>query len=193
MLGWSWLVPPYTYFFDARAVTPVSATALDGACLRGKCEADPELGYQLLKRVTAEMYKRLQSARDPAARSVRLRTFTRTDSGMRIANSPPASRLIGIEGLDELYRALAAEGYRVIGPAVQDGAIVLRELSSAAELPSAGASGWSRAGTSCAAAMTPRPSGTRRARRAGSGSCTRRGSGCGRPRARRKASSFRGR
>ena len=28
-----------------------------------------------------------------------------------------------------------AEGYRVIGPAVQDGAIVLRELSSAAELP----------------------------------------------------------
>ena len=63
VLGWSWLVPPHTYFFDARAVTPVSATALDGACLRGKCEADPVLGYQLLKRVTAEMLKRLQSAR----------------------------------------------------------------------------------------------------------------------------------
>jgi len=63
VLGWSWLVPPYQYFADARAVTPVSATALDGACLRGKCEADPELGYELLKRVTAEMYKRLQSAR----------------------------------------------------------------------------------------------------------------------------------
>jgi CRP-like cAMP-binding protein len=63
VLGWSWIVPPHTYFFDARAVTPVSATALDGACLRGKSEADPELGYQLLKRVTAEMLKRLQSAR----------------------------------------------------------------------------------------------------------------------------------
>ncbi|HEX2820025.1 MAG TPA: cyclic nucleotide-binding domain-containing protein [Streptosporangiaceae bacterium] len=63
VLGWSWLVPPNTYFFDARAVTPVRATALDGACLRGKCEADPVLGYQLLKRVTAEMLKRLQSAR----------------------------------------------------------------------------------------------------------------------------------
>ena len=63
VLGWSWLIPPYQYFGDARAVTPVSATALDGACLRGKCEADAELGYQLLKRVTTVMYKRLQSAR----------------------------------------------------------------------------------------------------------------------------------
>ena len=47
----------------------------------------------------------------------------------------PAPRLIGAEGLEGLYQALVAEGYRVIGPTVQDGAIVLRELSSAAELP----------------------------------------------------------
>ena len=47
----------------------------------------------------------------------------------------PASRLISVEGLRELYQSLVAEGYRVIGPAVQDGAIVLRELCSAAELP----------------------------------------------------------
>ena len=63
VLGWSWLVPPYRYFCDARAVTPVSATVLDGACLRGKCEANPELGYQLLKRVAVIMYQRLQSSR----------------------------------------------------------------------------------------------------------------------------------
>src|SRR5579872_6093778 len=47
----------------------------------------------------------------------------------------PASGLISVEGLGELYQSLVAEGYRVIGPAVQDGAIVLRELCSAAELP----------------------------------------------------------
>ena len=63
VLGWSWLVSPYRYFADARAVTPVSATALDGTCLRGKCEADAELGYALLKRVTDVMYQRLQSTR----------------------------------------------------------------------------------------------------------------------------------
>jgi sulfhydrogenase subunit beta (sulfur reductase) len=47
----------------------------------------------------------------------------------------PAPRLIAADGLDGLYQALVAEGYRVIGPAAQDGAIVLRELSCAAELP----------------------------------------------------------
>ncbi len=47
----------------------------------------------------------------------------------------PIPRLIDTEGLDELYLALVAAGFHVIGPAVQDGAITLRELSSAAELP----------------------------------------------------------
>ena len=47
----------------------------------------------------------------------------------------PAPRVIAAERLADLYRVLAAEGYRVIGPAVQDGAIVLRELSSTTELP----------------------------------------------------------
>ena len=49
--------------------------------------------------------------------------------------SSPAPRVIAAGGLGDLYRVLVAEGYRVIGPAVQDGAIVLRELASAAELP----------------------------------------------------------
>jgi ferredoxin len=44
-------------------------------------------------------------------------------------------RLISTGGLEGLYQSLVAGGYRVIGPAVQDGAIVLRELFSAAELP----------------------------------------------------------
>jgi sulfhydrogenase subunit beta (sulfur reductase) len=47
----------------------------------------------------------------------------------------PAPRVIAVEGLTQLYHVLVAGGYRVIGPTVQDGAIVLRELSSAAELP----------------------------------------------------------
>ena len=61
--GWSWLVPPYQWMFDARAVSPVSAVALDGACLRGKCDQDPALGYALMQRVSHVMYERLQDAR----------------------------------------------------------------------------------------------------------------------------------
>ncbi|HVD87763.1 MAG TPA: hypothetical protein VNB91_02560, partial [Jatrophihabitantaceae bacterium] len=41
--------------------------------------------------------------------------------------------------LDTLVAALIADGYRVIGPTVQDNAIVLAELTSGAQLPA----GWS--------------------------------------------------
>jgi sulfhydrogenase subunit beta (sulfur reductase) len=54
---------------------------------------------------------------------------------MDTGNAIPVPRLIDVEGLGELYQVLRAEGYHVIGPAVQDGAIALRELSSPADLP----------------------------------------------------------
>lgn len=63
IVGWSWLVPPYRWFFDARAVTDVSAVSVDAGCLRAKCEEDPALGYALMQRVARVMYHRLQSAR----------------------------------------------------------------------------------------------------------------------------------
>lgn len=63
VVGWSWLVPPYRWMFDARAVTDTRALAFDGACLRGKCEDDPALGYALLQRVVGVMSDRLHSAR----------------------------------------------------------------------------------------------------------------------------------
>jgi CRP-like cAMP-binding protein len=63
VVGWSWLIPPYTWTFDARATDDVSAIAFDGACLRAKCENDATLGYHLLQRVVQVMSTRLHSAR----------------------------------------------------------------------------------------------------------------------------------
>jgi CRP-like cAMP-binding protein len=63
VVGWSWLVPPYRWSFDARATEDTSAIAFDGACLRGKCETDAVLGYALLQRVVQVMSDRLHSAR----------------------------------------------------------------------------------------------------------------------------------
>jgi len=63
VVGWSWFVPPYTWFFDARAVTEVSAVSVDATCLRDRCDADPVLGYLLMQRVAQVMYRRLQAAR----------------------------------------------------------------------------------------------------------------------------------
>ena len=63
VLGWSWLVPPHQWKFDARAVEDTRALVLDGRCLRDKCEADHDLGYELLKRVAQIMEERLQATR----------------------------------------------------------------------------------------------------------------------------------
>ncbi|OBF13099.1 Crp/Fnr family transcriptional regulator [Mycobacterium sp. ACS4054] len=63
ILGWSWLVPPYNSRFDARAVETTRAIGFDGNCLRGKCEEDHELGYELQKRVIAILGEYLDAAR----------------------------------------------------------------------------------------------------------------------------------
>lgn len=63
VLGWSWLFPPYRWRFDARALEHVRAVALDGVCLRGKCDEDPRLGYDLVHRFARIMVARLESTR----------------------------------------------------------------------------------------------------------------------------------
>ena len=63
VLGWSWLFPPYRWHFDAKALTAIRATAFDGACLRTKCQQDPELGYDLMSRFVQVLMERLQWTR----------------------------------------------------------------------------------------------------------------------------------
>jgi CRP/FNR family cyclic AMP-dependent transcriptional regulator len=62
VLGWSWLFPPYKCHFDARATALVRALALDGVCLRGKCEEDAVLGFELMKRFARLAVQRLEAA-----------------------------------------------------------------------------------------------------------------------------------
>lgn len=63
ILGWSWLIPPYRYRFSAKAVENTRALALDGKCLREKCEKNPDLGYELLKRLVVVFTGRLEATR----------------------------------------------------------------------------------------------------------------------------------
>jgi sulfhydrogenase subunit beta (sulfur reductase) len=44
-------------------------------------------------------------------------------------------RLMEAEALEALFTSLAEAGYRVFGPTVADGAIVLGELAAAGDLP----------------------------------------------------------
>lgn len=61
--GASWLIPPYRWVFDARAIELTRTTGIDAACLRGKCDADHELGYEMMKRFLPPLVKRLQATR----------------------------------------------------------------------------------------------------------------------------------
>jgi len=63
IVGASWLVPPYRWAWDAKAITTTRAVALNAICLRGKCDADHDFGYELMKRFIPAVGRRLQAAR----------------------------------------------------------------------------------------------------------------------------------
>jgi len=63
IVGTSWLLPPYRWRFDARAVELTRAIGIDARCLRDKCEADHHLGYELMKRFVPIVAQRLDEAR----------------------------------------------------------------------------------------------------------------------------------
>lgn len=55
-----------------------------------------------------------------------------------VGDPATAPRVLGLEGLDGLIGALAAQGRQVIGPTVREGAIVLDEITGVDDLPA----GW---------------------------------------------------
>jgi hypothetical protein len=58
------MFPPYVWHFTARAAGPVTAIFFYGTILREYCERNHSLGYELFKRMSAVMIKRLQAARE---------------------------------------------------------------------------------------------------------------------------------
>lgn len=63
IFGWSWLIPPYVWSNDARAVETTRLLQLDAACLRQKMETDRVLGYEIYKRFVPVMAGRLAGNR----------------------------------------------------------------------------------------------------------------------------------
>jgi CRP-like cAMP-binding protein len=63
VVGWSWLLSPYLWQFDVRAIDAVQGLVFDAAWLRDQCEQDPELGYRLLKQLLAVFSSRLVACR----------------------------------------------------------------------------------------------------------------------------------
>lgn len=62
VLGWSWLFAPFTWHFQARTLERTRAIRLDGAHVLARCEADHQVGYEIMKRVSQVLIERLHAA-----------------------------------------------------------------------------------------------------------------------------------
>jgi CRP/FNR family cyclic AMP-dependent transcriptional regulator len=63
VLGWSWLIPPQEWAFGATTISPVRAFEFDAAAVHALCAADPELGYELTRRMLRVLAHRLRTTR----------------------------------------------------------------------------------------------------------------------------------
>jgi len=63
VVGWSWLMSPYRWEFDARAVNTVNGIRFDAEWLRNQCECDHDLGFQLTKQLLEVVSRRLAATR----------------------------------------------------------------------------------------------------------------------------------
>lgn len=63
VLGWSWLISPYKWNFQAMAEENSELLKFDGAAILARCEQEPKFGYELLKKFAALMSMRLDAAR----------------------------------------------------------------------------------------------------------------------------------
>ena len=63
ILGWSWMIPPYKWNFQARVEADSMFLEFDGRAVLARCEQDSKFGYELLKRFAALMSERLEAAR----------------------------------------------------------------------------------------------------------------------------------
>jgi CRP/FNR family transcriptional regulator, cyclic AMP receptor protein len=77
LLGWSWLFPPHQFAFGAVAASPVEAFEFDARVVRACCASDPALGYEVTRRLSQVLARRLQATR------VRLITASTQPTGSR--------------------------------------------------------------------------------------------------------------
>lgn len=63
VLGWSWLFPPFAWHLQARVTQPARVIVLSGGHLLAEAERNHEFGYELMKRVSQVVIRRLQASR----------------------------------------------------------------------------------------------------------------------------------
>lgn len=62
-VGWSWMLPPYTWNLDARALETVEAVTIDAVKLRARLETDASMAAKLYRRFSEVMLQRIHAMR----------------------------------------------------------------------------------------------------------------------------------
>lgn len=62
VFGWSWVIKPYRWHFNARAAGATRVLDFDGLAILKRAEDEPKFGYALLRRFSELMGTRLESA-----------------------------------------------------------------------------------------------------------------------------------
>jgi CRP/FNR family cyclic AMP-dependent transcriptional regulator len=63
VLGWSWLVPPHRWRFDAVAMDEVDTFELDAGCVRDQMRRDPAFGSAVAQLLLGVVSDRLEHTR----------------------------------------------------------------------------------------------------------------------------------
>lgn len=69
VLGWSWMFPPYRWTLGAVTTEAVEMIEFDGPSVRSAFDADPQLGYEMTRRFTGVIARRLQATRSRLLRA----------------------------------------------------------------------------------------------------------------------------
>ena len=64
VIGLAWMMPPYQWRFGAVTTQPMQAYEFDAGAVRAACDEDPGLGYELGRRVSGVLVRRLESIHD---------------------------------------------------------------------------------------------------------------------------------
>jgi CRP/FNR family transcriptional regulator, cyclic AMP receptor protein len=63
IVGLSWMMPPYQWGFGAITTQPTQAFEFGARAVRDACDDDPALGYEISRRFSAAVARRLQATR----------------------------------------------------------------------------------------------------------------------------------
>ena len=65
VFGWSWLYAPFTLRLQVRSMEQTRVIRLDGGHILAACEADHDVGYLIMRRVSQMLIERLHAAVSP--------------------------------------------------------------------------------------------------------------------------------